>query len=186
MEAVLLNSGGIDILASIIKLKEADTDLILHSITIFNGRPSDERTRVSAKLIADEYCISHEEIILPGTWTAPDLAGNLTKFPYQTTMFHILAAAKARQKQLEYIVSGIDHAFSETYNRKLCALLEQETRSPYIVIPIHPVKSLSRDERMQIVKDHPLAKFTVSCGEAEPCFECSKCMSRVKYNIAVN
>jgi 7-cyano-7-deazaguanine synthase in queuosine biosynthesis len=188
MKAILLNSGGPDTLASILKLKSIDSELELHSIFIDIGQPNRERASIAAKLIANEYCISHENLLFPGEWTVPDYINpeKRVRTPYLVVLLHILGAVKARQHNVEYIILGIDSNFNRAIQHKFSTLLAEEKRAPYVVIPIYPVLDMTREERLSLIKDNKLSDLTVSCLEEMPCKTCGKCVSRINCGLIPN
>jgi len=188
MKAVLLNSGGLDTLAAIKKLRVIDPTLELHSLFIDLGQPNAVRGKAAAKTIADAYCLTHKEFIFPDGLTAEDFEGETERVrtPYLNVLLHILAASYARKLNIQYIVSGSDSYLSDDFNAKFAAILAEEGKAPYVVIPVHPLKGISRQDRIPIVIDDPLLNQTVSCNEETPCGVCCKCAFRLSFGLSAN
>jgi len=181
MEAVLLNSGGIDTLASIVAMKEADSELVLHSLTVWIGQKNFGPAHRAAQEIAGKHCVT-TDLMLLGDFAFKE--NGAFKIPYRMVLFHMAAAIKARHYGVEYIISGIDDGFSENFGRKVTDMLTEESRAPYAPVVICPVRKLSRGERIFLAKKDPLFPITVSCEEAEPCCVCQKCLDRRAAGIA--
>lgn len=176
MEVVLLNSGGLDSLAAAVQLRVIDPDVVIHSLYVSAGQANDASAKVAAQEIADAECASHSVITLEGmTYDDPDR--ELPRLPYRTTLYHIMGAIKCRQLGARYLAAGIDVFFSEYFGKQFSALLAEETSAPFTVIPLHPIRTMSRPERVALVKEHPLASKVVSCEYPTPCGECSKCLN---------
>jgi len=193
MKAILLNSGGADTLAAIMKLKDQHGEMLeLHSIYINIGQENHLRASKAAKLLALHYCSSHEEIVFPGNWTMPIDQGDLLLKPRNKTpligfICHVMGAMKARQLNLGYITGGFDTgAVTEQFCDKFVELQEQFKMTQYTITPIHPVIGMSVTERLEYIKDNPLANKTVSCHLEVACGRCPKCFPRINLGIAIN
>jgi len=194
MKAVLLNSGGIDTLASVMKLKEDyGSNLELHSMIVGIGQENFRRARLAAKAIAMKYCTTHDEVILPGDWTLPvplPLMSPLPQHrrtPYMALLLHTLGIVKARFYNLGFIVGGFDeYAVREEFPTKFVELQEELSVPPYTIQPIYPVAHMTPGERIDYVKDHYLVNTTVSCALPNPCGVCCKCRARLERNVLAN
>lgn len=181
MKAVLLNSGGIDTLASIVALKEADPDVVLHSLTVWIGQKNFGSSHRAAQEIASKHCVTTDLILLGDFAFIED---GVYKIPYRMALFHMIGAVKARHYGVEYIVSGIDDGHHDHFGRKVTDLLSIEGRAPYAPVVVCPVRKLTRGERIFLAKKDPLFPVTVSCEEPEPCGTCQKCLDRKAAGIA--
>lgn len=188
MEAVLLNSGGPDTLASVLKLKEADEKLILHSLFIDLGQSNLTRASKAASLIASKYCVSQEEYGFKQDMTVINFSKPEARrvMCYLSIFIHILGAIRARQLNVKYIVAGTDSYQVEGFAGKFASLLAEDPWAPYPVVPIHPVKDFTKEERLLYIKDNVLANYTVSCNEVAACGICNKCTSRLSLGLFAN
>ena len=188
MIAVLLNSGGLDTLASIRKLQEIDPTLELHSLFIDLGQPNATRAKAAAQAIAANHCLTHKEFVFPEGLTAVevDAETSKTRTPYLNVLLHILAASYARKLNIGYLVSGADDYLTAEFDKKFAAILAEEGRAPYAVIPLYPMRGIAKDDRIQYILNDPLINQTISCNEAVACGVCVKCAERLANGLLAN
>ena len=184
MKAVILNSGGVDSLASILVIKQKWEDLELHSLYIDLQSTNRMVSKHAAKKIAEEFCETHNVIEMPDlSW--PEKSIEKKMFPFQSALLATVGANYAKRIGAQVVLMGIDSVFhSEHYSRRLAAVFN-ETKSGQEdgVTPIFPLGSLSRKERLLIAKSHPLGPETVSCWQAIPCGVCGRCKERIEIGL---
>jgi len=185
LKAVLLNSGGIDTLAAAQMLKEQGHEL--HSLFIGMGQPNQVLALIASKKIADAYCSSHFEFIIPGEWSvsSPNAPAGGISIPYLTGVVFLMGCVYARKIGVEYIVSAVKGTHVEAFKPTLLALQKANSIIPVIIIPITPLENKSDAEVYEMVKNNPLLKETVSCAWSPPCGVCKKCLDRKAREIDV-
>ncbi len=183
MKAVILNSGGLDTLAAMIILRKQNAEL--HSLYIGMGQPNDERARLSAKKLADEYCLTHYELTIPGKWSvnSPKAPAGGISIPYLSGVVFLLGCVYARKIEVDYVVSAVKGNFTEDFKPALLMLQKSLDIAPKIIIPVTPLEDKTDEDVYLIIKNNPLAKETTSCAHENPCGICKKCIWRKSIGI---
>ena len=182
--ALLLNSGGLDTLVTAKEL--IDQGWELHSLYIYLGQLNNESAKISAKEIADKYCVAHEEIEVTGN---PYLTEeHFIHVPFQAINTCLLGAMYARSRKIDYVATGNKHdAMGKEFYGLLTNLLSiSKLNAP--VMYLSPLADII--EIKQVVQkglDCGLVleemKKTVSCNQKTPCWKCHKCISRIEAGI---
>ena len=149
------------------------------------GQENTPSARIAAEMIASEFCVSHKELLLPD-FSLPELDPSSQRkiFPYQTTLLATIGANYAKQLNVDSVVLGTDsESHSMTYDKKLAATFAEGLAYSYTVIPVFPIKTLSRQQRIELVKQHPLGFVTVSCWKPTKCGSCDRCNERIALGL---
>ena len=182
-KVLLLNGGGVDTLAVVLKLIALGYEV--HSLLLNIGQLNAERIKEAARTIAREYCASHTELDMfqKGEFVRQTERG-ITGVAFQAGVIFMIGAMYARAKGFDYLASGLKNdAVEEGFNEAFLELCrKQKMAKP--VIPMRPLSNLTEfREVYEIVKNDPLLKETYSCHTDPKCGVCEICKQRVEHGI---
>jgi len=186
MDALFLNSGGLDSLAVARWGREAGH--VLYSLFIDVGQENVELAAQGAIQIAAAEQLSHETVLV--RWSGGPLLATQKGLswlgtPFSGPVFFSLGATVARTKGLDFLVSGMRYG-TEDQDTTFCdAFVALLRTSPWthFVTPIRPLSGQGYDEIVARLAEDPVAHATYSCARIPRCGTCRKCETRRRYGI---
>lgn len=190
MDVILLNSGGLDSLASAIIAKQ--NNHTLRSVHVKFNYPIADIALTAAQAIADEYCDSHKIINLTDLDpVGTEYGDRFRPVPYQQAILCTIGADIAQKTKLTRVISGVRRAeifYSiDSYKEHLEMSLNQfrisEHNDLHFMFPLQNIPLNEKQVFYDIIKDSPVLHDTVSCLNVPACGICIKCLFRQEYSI---
>ena len=187
MDAVLLNSGGLDTLATAKILHQAGHTL--HSLYVDVGQVNRIPTLASAKKIADLYCESHHVYNFPEVFIVPIEKLKSPGVAFQSCFVFVCGAIYAKTIGVDFVASGLK-GDAATDNFDSCYLnflnTSKLTSTPAPIRPLFkgegsPLPTM--EYLMEVIGDIESVKQTYSCNSYPPCGVCAKCLKRQEMGI---
>lgn len=179
---VLLNSGGMDSLATAIILHKQNHEL--HSLYVDMYQPNRKQGIAASKKIAKKYCKSHEvlDLFQDDRYIRPIKTG--PQIPWMGHLAYLIGAIHARCHEIDYVAGGLkSDSVGKEFNAHYMNYLRANTLRRPITL-IRPLDNIDDFYRVyDIIKDDKLLKHTWSCNDYPKCKKCGKCKLRKKYSI---
>jgi len=182
MEAIFLNSGGLDTFATAKLLSKRKHEL--HSIYIDFNQKNRVACLAASKKIAWWFCANHHVVTVAPLGELRMMNRDDPGIGFQGAVVHSLAASYARAKGIKFIVSATKADSQKSdFTQVFMDMLKCHTRAEPIALirPLEKIKSTK--DIVEIIGNDPRARETHSCRHNIPCGVCVKCKDRVKYGV---
>lgn len=186
--AVLLNSGGVDSLATAIIMSKR---FKLYSLNILMGQTNSRVQADASKLIADEYCENHHTMNIFGDSSSDEysvyrLFTDRKQFAYIPSIVHLLGATYAISNKCSTLTSGmkVDLATKEwrASFENLCHC--HSMWKDYHPMFIFPLYNKDQNYVSSVIRENTdLASKTHSCLLESKCGVCDRCLRRKQIGI---